>query len=163
MRNFDSAAIRGMRDRECALVKTLYQHAVTAPVIKQNLQLITAPSAEHIQVPALRITRQLLAHHCHQTCDLSAHIAGAGVEKNANLPIEPDHRTPSTACSHGAIAAASHLPANVTTRPFGKLTSTRGSVASSWAGASSRTATGTKPPLLGLTCGPRRSSSFARQ
>src|ERR1700759_3249799 len=114
-----------MRDRKRPFIETFHQHAITALVVEQNLDLVTAPATEHVHVAALRISSQLLAHHRHQTCDLSAHIAGAGVEEDAKLPIRPDHRSPSSACSHGAIAAASHVPANVTTRPLSNVTSTR--------------------------------------
>src|SRR5262249_16345696 len=134
-------------------------------IVEQNFELITAPATEHVQVTALRISPQLLAHHRHQTCDLSAHIAGAGVEEDANRPMEPDHRSLSSACSHGAIAPASHVPANARMRPFGNVPSTRRSVAACWGWIASRTATGTKPPLPGRTCGSWRSgvASFARQ
>src|SRR5215468_6660562 len=120
-----------MHDRKRPFIETFHQHAISALVVEQNLDLITAPATEQVQVTALRISSQLLAYHRHQTCNLSAHIAGAGVEEDANLAVQPDHRSPSSASSHGLIAAASHVPANVTTRPFGSVTSTRRSVASS--------------------------------
>src|SRR5215510_13447041 len=129
MRDLDGVTLGSVCDRKRPLVELFHQHAVAAPIVEQNPQLIAAPTTEHVQVTALRISSQLLAHHRHQTCDLSAHIAGSGVEEDAKLPIQPDHRSPSSARSQGAIAAASHVPANVTTRPFGNVTSTRRSAA----------------------------------
>src|SRR5262245_52888902 len=125
MRDLDRLAVRRVRDRKRPLVEPLHQHAISAAVVEQNLDLIAASAPEYVQVAALRITRQLLAHQGHQSGDLPSHVAGASVQEHTNLPIQADHRPPSSAWSHGAIAAASQVPANVTTRPFGNVTSTR--------------------------------------